>query len=451
MSAAGRQGGPTSGTGGDRPVTVIVDSYSAGKFLPAACQRQGSDVHLQSTPEFLSSVPPPDLRPYLANVVHTTSDWRETATAVAAYSPVAVLAGQESAVPAADAVAALLGLPGNPPGTSAVRRDKFRMIEALRAAGLNCARQLRSADPDEIISWAEREAGYPVVVKPLSSASTDGVSICRNPQEVRAAVVAVLHSDDIFGSRNTELLAQSFLEGSEYVVDVVRGSGGDRHVCGIWRYEKTLIGAKRIYDRDVLIDPGNPEVAELVPYLDAVLDALDIRFGAAHAEIMMTPTGPALVEVGARLNGLIDPGFHDLCLGGNQADLLATAAVRPQEFRRRYGAETMYRKHREAMVIHGRTTREGIVERIDEDVLARIAALDTVRLVVPRLAVGDRMRPTTDLLSSPLRVFLAADRPHDLIADYRRIQQLMDDVFQLAPTQVAGAHGTNLVAGRSRP
>ncbi|MBY8875057.1 ATP-grasp domain-containing protein [Micromonospora sp. PLK6-60] len=449
MSAVRGPAGPTSGAGGDRPVAVIVDAYSAGKFLPAACQRQGADVvHLQSTPEFLSSVPPPDLRPYLANVVHASGDWRDTAAALAAYAPVAVLAGQESAVPAADTVAGLLGLPGNPAGTSALRRDKFRMIDALRAAGLHCARQLRSADPEEVVSWAGREAGYPVVVKPLSSASTDGVSICRDPAEVRAAVAAVLGSTDIFGRRNTEILAQSFLAGDEYVVDVVRGAGGERHVCGIWRYEKAMIGAKRVYDRDLLIDPGSPEVAELVPYLDAVLDALDIRFGAAHAEIMLTPAGPALVEVGARVNGLIDPGFHDLCLDGNQADLLAMAAVRPQEFRRRNAAEARYRKRREAMVVHGRTSRAGIVARIDEEALARIAALDTVRLVVPRLAVGDRMRPTTDLLSSPLRVFLAADRPQDLIADHRRIQQLTDDVFQLAPAPVAG--GTDLVAGGSR-
>ncbi|MEU6367477.1 ATP-grasp domain-containing protein [Streptomyces sp. NPDC046931] len=416
-----------------RPVGVVVDGYSIGKFLPAAFQRLGADVvHLQSTPEFLASVPPPDLGPYLANVVHSTGDWDRTAKELAAYAPVGVLPGQETGVPPADAVAERLGLPGNPAATSAVRRDKYRMIEALRAAGLRCARQLKSADAAEIVAWAERGAGYPVVVKPLSSASTDGVSICRSAEEIRTAVAAVLGTHDIFERRNTEVLAQSFLRGPEYIVDIVRGLGGGRHVCGVWRYEKTETGPKRIYDKDILLDPDSPEVPVLVDYVDRVLDALDIRFGAAHAEVVLTPAGPALVEVGARLNGDMVPAVHDTCMDGNQADLLALACVRPEDFRRRFAGRTMYRKHREALVVHGQTTREGIVEAIDEDVLARIAALRTVRLAVPRLGPGDRMRPTTDLLSSPLRVFLVGDRYEDLLADHRRIQGLQEGVFRLA-------------------
>lgn len=423
-----------SSTGLHRPpVGVVVDGYSVGKYLPAAFRRLGADVvHLQSTPAFLDSVPPPDLRPYLANVVRDPADPGRTAAHLASYGPCGVLPGQETGVPPADRMAELLGLPGNPSATSAVRRDKYRMIEALRAAGIRCADQLKSDDVEEVLAWAAG-TGYPVVVKPLSSASTDKVSVCRGPREVRAAVGEVLGSHDIFGRHNTEVLVQSFLDGTEYIVDVVRGSGGERRVCGVWRYEKTLIGSRPVYDRDVLLAADAPPVAPLVAYLDTVLDALDIRFGAAHAEIMLTAAGPVLVEVGARLDGLMDPGHHDSCLDGNQADLLALACVRPDEFARRYPGDTMYRKHREGMVVHVQTTREGVVEAVDEEALARISALGTVHLAVPRLARGDRMRPTTDLLSSPLRVFLTGDSEEELLADHRRIRLLADAVFRLAP------------------
>ncbi|MFD0268795.1 ATP-grasp domain-containing protein [Streptomyces sp. NPDC127106] len=419
--------------GGRAPVGVVVDGYSVGKYLPAAFRRLGADVvHLQSTPEFLDCVPPPDLRPYLANIVQDPSDPARTVRELAAFGPCGVLPGQETGVPPADRTAELLGLPGNPSLTSAVRRDKYRMIEALRAAGIPCADQLKSDDAGEVLDWARRN-GYPVVVKPLSSASTDKVSVCRGPGEVRAAVAEILGSRDIFGRRNTEVLVQSFLDGTEYIVDAVRGPAGSRRVCGVWRYEKTLAGTRPVYDRDVLLDPGAPEVEPLVGYLDTVLDALDIRFGAAHAEIMLTAAGPVLVEVGARLDGLMDPGHHDSCLDGNQADLLALACVRPDEFTRRHPGDTLYRKHREGMVVHVQTTRQGVVEAVDEDALAAITALDTVHLAVPRLAPGDRMRPTTDLLSSPLRVFLTGDSPEQLLADHRRIRRMADAVFRLAP------------------
>ncbi|MBT2508651.1 ATP-grasp domain-containing protein [Streptomyces sp. ISL-98] len=412
------------------PVGVVVDGYSVGKFLPAAFQRLGADVvHLQSTPEFLSTVPPPDLRPYLANVVHDGLEG--TAKQLAEYAPVCILPGQETGVMPADLFAEYLGLPGNGSALSLSRRDKYEMIEALRSAGIHCARQLKSADPAEIVEWAQRESAYPVVVKPLSSASADGVFICRNAQEVRAAAVSVLGSYDIFERRNTEVLVQSFLQGTEYIVDIVRGPGGGRHVCGVWEYEKTETGSRRIYDKDVLLTPDNEPVAELVAYLDTVLEALEIRFGAAHAEIIMTPEGPALVEIGARLNGNLEPGFHDACTDGNQADLLALACVRPEEYARRFTGKTMYRKRHEGIVYHGQTSLSGVVAAIDERVLAEIGALNTVHLAVPRVAPGDRLRPTTDLLSSPLRVYLTGSNHQDLMADYRRIVALKDDVFRL--------------------
>ena len=35
-----------------------------------------------------------------------------------------------------------------------------------------------------------------------------------------------------------------------------------------------------------------------------MLDALEVRHGPSHMEVKMTPTGPCLVEVGARCHGL---------------------------------------------------------------------------------------------------------------------------------------------------
>lgn len=412
------------------PVGVVVDGYSAGKFLPAAFRRLGAEVlHLQSTPEFLSTVAPPDLSPYLANVVH--QDLERTAKELAEFAPVCVLPGQETGVMPADLIAERMGLPGNGSALSLARRDKYEMIETLRRAGIHCAHQLKSSDTQEIVAWAERETGYPVVVKPLSSASTDGVFICRDADDIRTAAAAVLGTYDIFERRNTEVVVQSCLQGTEYIVDVVRGPGGGRHVCGVWEYEKTDIGAKRIYDKDILLAPDSEPVAALVAYLDTVLEALEIRFGAAHAEIIMTPQGPALVEIGARLNGLMDSGFHDVCMDGNQADLLALACVRPDAYARRFTGKTMYRKRREALVYHGQTSLNGVVAAIDEQVLAEISALDTVHLAVPRAAPGDRLRPTTDLLSSPLRVFMTADDRAQLRADHQRILALKDAVFRL--------------------
>ncbi|WP_274563189.1 ATP-grasp domain-containing protein [Streptomyces spiramyceticus] len=418
-----------------RPVktAVIVDGYSTGTFLPPAFARLGIDlVHVHSTADPMSTMLQPDLGAYRENF-HCPDDaaFERTVEALTALGPVAVLAGQEPGVPLADALSERLGLATNGTALSSARRDKYEMIEALRRAGVHCADQYKSTSPQALADWAERAGSYPVVVKPLSSASTDHVYRCHSSAEVLAAARAVLGSTDIFDRPNTEALVQSFLEGTEYIVDTV-SVDGDRYVCGVWEYEKQILpGGKNIYDLDVLLDPDTEPVPELIAYVDTVLKALGIEHGPAHAEVIMTPQGPALVEIGARLNGNMNPGFHDICLGANQADLTALAYARPQEFTDRY-AGRVYSPRAAAAVHSTRTELDGVVEAVNQDVVDRIAALPSVHLVGVKLAPGKRISPTADLLTSPMRIFLTAPDPATIRADRDTIQTLKDDVYEVA-------------------
>ncbi|MCI4066885.1 ATP-grasp domain-containing protein [Micromonospora sp. R77] len=424
---------PSPGTG----LFAVVDGYSAGRFLPPAFDRAGAAVlHVRSTPAWLACVPVPDLRPYVGTLVHDGT--RRTVARLAERGVAGVVAGQETGVPLADELAERLRLPGNGTRHSAARRDKFRMIETVRAAGLHCARQWKATDGPALAASATADGCFPYVVKPLRSASSDGVTVCRTAAEVRAAADRILGTTDLFAEPNTEVLMQSYLDGTEYVVDVVLRDGA-RHVCGVWRYDKPLRGGRRLYDKDILVDPDEAPVPELIAYVDRVLAALDIRHGAAHAEVMLTAQGPALVEIGARLNGNMDPGFHDLCLGANQADLTALAYARPDDFVRRYGG-TVYRPLRAALVHNAATSVSGRVEAVDEDVVATIAALPTVRLVTPRLGPGDPIRPTVDLITSTLRVHFAGDSLAEVLADHRRVVALSDRVYRLAdPARPVGS------------
>jgi hypothetical protein len=411
-----------------RPTAVLVDAYTSGNYLPPAFARLDADlVHVLSTPEPLASMTPPNWDAYAATLVCDTPE--ATAARLREFAPVSIVAGQEPGVPLADRLAELLGLPGNSTALSAARRDKYEMIEALRRAGLHCADQFKSDDAEEVVAWAERRDTYPVVVKPLSSAATDGVAVCRTPEQVRKAAAHVLATSSIFDEPNREVLVQSFLAGEEYVVDTVSGDGR-RYTCGVWRYRKRLLDTHNVYDREGLQAPDADPVPELVPYVHDALDALGIRNGPAHAEVILTPEGPALVEVGARMAGNMHPAFHDECAGANQADVTALACVAPAEFRDRY-AGRVYRKLREADVYTVPTERDGVVDAVDEAVVAEIEALDSVYGLNLKLRPGSRMRPTVDLYTSTMRIFLLGETSEALERDYRRIQQLADRVYRL--------------------
>jgi len=412
-------------TGRDKPVAVIVDVYTCSEHLLAGFRTLGADViQVQPRPE----VPPaiPEL-PYLATVYG--SDVGELTRQLAGHAPIAVVAGQEPDVPLADALAARLGLSGNDPALSRTRRDKFDMIEALRRAGLHCADQFKSGDVAEVVDWVARRGQFPVVVKPLTSAATDHVAICRDVDEVREAATAVLGTSTIFDDPNDEVLVQSHLAGTEYVVDMV-SSHGRRYTCGVWEYRKKLRGVHNIYDTEVLLDHDEHPVPELVAYVDAALSALGLDHGSSHAEVIMTADGPALVEVGARTAGNMHPGFHNHCLGGNQADIAALSYARPEEFLSTY-AGRCYRKVREAWVYSTPTELDGIVDHLDTAALDDIDSLGSVYWKQIKAQPGGRIQPTISLKTSTMKICMLGDLGQDLAEDYQRIRDLKDKVFHL--------------------
>ncbi|MGW1719123.1 ATP-grasp domain-containing protein [Streptomyces sp. NPDC002156] len=417
-------------TSSTRPVAVVVDGYSAGNFYPAAFAAYGADVvHVQSTPRINPTMQAPDLTAYSRNII--CADESELVELLRPYGPLCVVPGQEGAVRLADRLSEALGVPSNGSALSRARRDKYEMIEALRRAGVRCAGQFKSADPAEIVNWSQEQGSYPVVVKPLSSAGSEGVVVCDSAEAVRKAAEAVLGTQDMFGGANTEILVQSYLRGTEYIVDTV-SCAGERYVCGVWEYEKTLLpSGKNIYNRDLLADPDADPVPALTAYVDGVLATLGVQWGPAHAEVIVTDEGPVLVEIGTRLNGNINAPFHDVCLGHNQAALTAQAYARPDEFRAAY-AGRVYRRLQPAVVYNTPTELDGVVASVDETAVAEIRGLESVFFAGVKLAPGARIRPTVDLLTSSMKVFLTAPDDHVLEADYEKVRSLKDAVYRVS-------------------
>jgi hypothetical protein len=57
------------------------------------------------------------------------------------------------------------------------------------------------------------------------------------------------------------------------------------------------------YDLERFVPREDPRFDQIAAFACGVLEALEIRHGPAHTELMMTDTGPALIETGARPQG----------------------------------------------------------------------------------------------------------------------------------------------------
>jgi len=236
----------------------------------------------------------------------------------------------------------------------------------------------------------------------MRSAASDGVAWCQSPDDAIAAFRRLNGRENVLSDPNDKVVAQECLVGTEYTVDTV-SCDGVHQVCDIW--ETYRINANGIPDLLVAwrLLPATGEVQDqLVAYAFGVLDALGIRYGAAHAEIKMTADGPFLVEVGARIAGATLPEGARLATGRSQVDWTVDAYVRPERFRRKSGRSYRLRQHvaRTVMV----APRSGTL--IAYPSLEAIKGLDSFYDMRVRVSPGQYLPLTVDDLTYPIFITL---------------------------------------------
>ena len=261
-------------------------------------------------------------------------NYEQTLHAVTHHQPAYVLAGFESGVELAERLASDLGLPTNGARLGKARRDKYLMAEAVRSQGLRTAQQFLSDDIEAIINWISNTLDWPVIVKPPKSVASDNVACCSTVEEVRKAAEKILSATNVLGLRNPSVLVQEFLTGTEYVVDTVSYQG-KRKTTAFWQYSRpaAAVASKFVsYDAMTLLPYQGERQAIMQSYVFRVLDALAIRFGPAHCELMWVDGEPVLIEVAARLTAGINSVISSLCGGICQLDEAVEAVLDPDRF-----------------------------------------------------------------------------------------------------------------------
>jgi biotin carboxylase len=217
------------------------------------------------------------------------------------YRIVACLAGGEAGVDLADALSEALEVRTN--GTEIPnRRDKKIQQELIRKAGLRSVRQAGGTKFDEVEPFLKRE-GFPVVLKPTESAGSDGVKLCHSMKEAEDHLNILMESQMVNGGGCPAVLCQEFLRGKEYVIDHVSRDGVHKTAM-VWVYDKRPAnGSAFVYYGCLPVDLDSPEARIVVPYIRRVLDALGLKNGPSHGEVIMTNDGPCLVEMNCRARG----------------------------------------------------------------------------------------------------------------------------------------------------
>jgi len=412
-------------------IILIVSAYSSGAFLAPLFNGRGySCIHLTTRREWDII----RLRSYYKEaefienyIIESDDDIEKMIQQLKKYSVKLIIPGCESGVSLSDKMSQHFDVPKNDYTKSLSRRNKFAMIDAIKNHGLLFAHQIKSNHLETITTWFNDNKFEKIVLKPLSSSSSDGVFYCKNSEEIAKAFASIYGSKDMYNETNHEVLAQEFLDGDEYIVNTVSRDG--MHVISdIW---KGVSGDINLVSNDIYADyifSNTEEHAVLSDYVKKVLDALGIHNGSAHSEIRLTSRGPCLIETGARLAGKADYSVVENICGASQISLTAEALLEPQAFKRRIQSQPIF-KNKHARYVYFSSNKEGVVQKNPcFDNMLKIDSLMTLNFTLKK---GDTLRKTSKTFRSPRPgyAYLVATDLATLEKDYEKLRQAESDLY----------------------
>jgi biotin carboxylase len=418
---------------------IIVDPLSTGREYAGAFRDEGvSPIAVLSTPKPVH-VLEDSWHPENFDQVHyfdgdyAPAKIESLAQKLAKYDPICIIPGAETGIRLYEALVLLL-LPGsgNVPEFSDARRDKWEMAKAAAKAGVPHLRQLFSSDADEIAAWITDNGleNHDLVVKPPNSGGTDDVHLVPAGSDQWRQLLARMRNDiNHLGMVNGGILIQEFASGNEFLVDSysVDGKHGLVDVC---RYTKVRKGDRiGIYDRVDFLAPDDEQTRIVWDYTLQVLDALGFRNGCGHAEVMLTPQGPRLIEIAERPAGGGHQVISKIATGSNH--ILRTVRHRVHgEFKPSYEL----RQHLCGVFISA--PHAGIWR--NAEIFDELEQLPTyVDRNFPK-GTGDWVESTDDLSSFLAWVTLVAADEESINVDYRRVKELEKQIVIDAVQAPAG-------------
>ena len=269
-------------------IAVIVDPYSSSTLYVSEFTK-----HRVSCIAIQSSLPLPahflqDFDPLNFIEVLSPSPSDELASRLSGRNVVAVVAGCDTAVMLTDELCERLGLSGNDPATSAVRRYKDQMHEALKLRGLRYINtKVFKSFEDFSRRLEEFDDETTFVIKPINSAGSEGVRFAEGRQGLDEGMKASAWGQvNVLGEINSGFAVQPFIRGSEYIVDLVPTDEGF-FIATVGRVYKVEIHGSRFVCHSVhLLDPQDAELGDLIEYAQEAGHTLSVISDLIYIELI---------------------------------------------------------------------------------------------------------------------------------------------------------------------
>lgn len=193
-----------------------------------------------------------------------------------------------------------MGIPCNSEWTEEATTNKYVMRKAMKDAGVDSPNFMMVTDDmtvEDILPHI-KDFIYPLIVKPVDSASSMGVYKINNVEDFPIAIEYAMSA-----SKSKRIMLEEFIDGQEYSGDSIAYQG---------KYKLLAITEKYTTGAPHFVEIGHKQPADLTPEMYHKVEetlykafaALKIEYGAVHPEFRITPDGRVLfMEIASRMGG----------------------------------------------------------------------------------------------------------------------------------------------------
>ena len=189
-----------------------------------------------------------------------------------------------------------LGLPGLGRTPMEVSLDKSRQRILFKKAGLPQP-DFEIIENEHELDKAVKRIGFPLVIKPVDNSGSRGVSVVEKGDELPFAYPTAKEN-----SKKGAVIVEEFIEGTELTIEGLSINGSHHILAMSDKYKPD--GSYRVATQ--LAYPAaisSEHEQEIIKIMSAAYDAAEVDNTPTHSEVILSPSGPKIVEIGCRGGG----------------------------------------------------------------------------------------------------------------------------------------------------
>ena len=210
-----------------------------------------------------------------------------------------------------------LGIPFTSSHGARTAKLKHECRATLASSGIEDTRHAIVTTLEQAKQFA-RLAGYPVVLKPACGSASEGAYVLADEASLATRFAALEDNKEVY---RFGILIEEYLKGRFVSAEIGISHG---------RIIPLAVSERKTWERHEALELGTTIPAAIdardydavMEFAGRVIEAVDLRLGVFHIEIMLGEHGPRLIELNPRIMGSCLPNLFCLAGGGDIFELL---------------------------------------------------------------------------------------------------------------------------------